>query len=117
MAVTPLELARVAAIAAADKKAEDLVLIDLTEASDVCDYFLVASANNARQVDAVVDEIEERVLKNCAEKVLSQEGKAEGNWVLLDYGAVVCHIFTPETRDYYRIESLWGDAPRVELSN
>lgn len=115
MPVTALELARVAALAASDKKAADLLVLDLTEASDVCDYFVIATAANNRQVDAVVDEIEERVQKNCGEKVLSQEGKAEGTWVLLDYGAVVCHIFTPETREFYRLENLWGDAPRIEI--
>ena len=97
MAVTSLELSRIAATAADDKKATDIILIDLTEASDVCDYFLIATANNRPQLDAVV------------------EGKARSSWVLLDYGTLVCHIFLPETRDFYRLERLWGDAPRVKL--
>lgn len=115
MSVTPLEIARVAAIAADGKKATALCLIDLTEASDVCDYFLICTGQNKRLVDSVVDEVEERVRLNCGEKPLSIEGRAEGSWVLMDYGSVVVHVFTPETRDYFRLEKLWGDAPRVEL--
>lgn len=116
MSVTPLELARVAAQAADAKKATDICLIDLTEASDVCDYFVVATAANRRQVDAVVDEVEERVRLNCDERPLSMEGREELSWVLIDYGAVVVHVFVPEAREYYRLERLWGDAPRVPLS-
>ena len=117
MAVTSLELSRIAATAADDKKATDIILIDLTEASDVCDYFLIATANNRPQLDAVVAGIEEKVRVNCGEKPLSVEGKARSSWVLLDYGTLVCHIFLPETRDFYRLERLWGDAPRVKPSN
>ena len=115
MAVTSLELSRIAATAADDKKATDIILIDLTEASDVCDYFLIATANNRPQLDAVVEGIEEKVRVNCGEKPLAVEGKARSSWVLLDYGTLVCHIFLPETRDFYRLERLWGDAPRVKL--
>ena len=115
MAVTSLELSRIAATAADDKKATDIILIDLTEASDVCDYFLIATANNRPQLDAVVEGIEEKVRVNCGEKPLSVEGKARSSWVLLDYGTLVCHIFLPETRDFYRLERLWGDAPHVQL--
>ena len=115
MGVPPLELARVAAIAADGKKATDICLIDLTSASDVCDYFLICTGQNQRLVDSVVDEVEEKVRVNCDEKPLSIEGRAEGTWVLMDFGPVVVHVFTPETRDYFRLEKLWGDAPRVEL--
>lgn len=115
MAVTPLELAKAAAIAADDKKATDLVLIDLCEASDVCDYFLICTAANAPQMDATVDAICEKVGANCGEKPLSIEGRAQTGWVLMDYGAVVVHVFRPEAREYFRLENLWGDAPRVDL--
>ena len=107
MPLTPLEIARVAAGAADDKKAEDLVLLDLSSKTDVCDYFLICTGANARQVDAIVDEVREKVSKNCGISPLS--------WVLIDYGCVVVHVFRPETREYYRLENLWGDAPRVEL--
>ncbi len=115
MSVTPLELAKIAAAAADDKKAYDIVLLDLTELSDVCDYFLIATTMNAHQADAVVDEIEKKVRENCHEDPLSIEGRAGKRWILMDYGAVVIHVFDQETREFYRIERLWGDAPRVEL--
>lgn len=116
MAVTPLELAKVAAIAADDKKATDIVLIDLVGVSDVCDYFLICTAANNRLSDAIVEEIEEKVRVNCATKPLSVEGKARSQWILMDFGSVVVHVFSPELRDFYRLERLWGDAPRVELA-
>lgn len=115
MAVTPLELARIAAMAADEKKADDIVLLDLGGLSDVCDYFLICSAGNPRLLDAVIDEIEEKVKKNTGMGPLSHEGRAGSSWVLLDYGSVVVHAFLPETRDFYRLERLWGDAPRVDL--
>lgn len=115
MTVTPLELAKVAAAAADAKKATDVCLLDLSDESDVCDYFLVCSASNDRLAEAIVDEVEERVRVNCGEKPLSVEGRAGRSWVLMDYGAVVVHVFQPGARDYYRLERLWGDAPRVDL--
>lgn len=115
MAVTPLELAKVAAIAADDKKATDIVLIDLTEATDVCDFFLICTAANRPQLDAVVEAVEEKVRTNCGEKPMAVEGRAGSNWVLIDYGSVVVHVFKPEVRDFYRLDRLWGEAPRVPL--
>lgn len=115
MSVTPLELARVAAAAADEKKATDICLIDISNTSDICDYFLIASAANRRLADAIVDEIEERVRLNCNEKPFSIEGREELAWTLIDYGSVVVHIFQPEAREYYRLDKLWGDAPRVKL--
>ncbi|MDO4806257.1 MAG: ribosome silencing factor [Coriobacteriales bacterium] len=112
---TPLELARIAALAADEKKATDIVLLDLEGLSDVCDYFLICTAANARMLSSVVDEIEEKVKKNTGLGPLSHEGRAGASWVLLDYGSVVIHAFLPETRDYYRLERLWGDAPQVDL--
>ena len=116
MPVTPLELAKVAAFAADSKKADDIVLLDLTSKTDVCDYFLICTGDNARQVDAIVDEVREKVSANCGVSPLSCEGREGLSWVLLDYGSVVVHVFRPETRDYYRLERLWGDAPAVELN-
>lgn len=115
MSVTPLELAKVAAAAADDKKAYDIALLDLTQLSDMCDYFLIASAMNAHQADAIVDEIEKKVRLNCAEDPISIEGRDGMHWILMDYGPVVIHIFDEETRRYYRLERLWGDAPRIDL--
>ncbi len=115
MSVTPLELSRIAAAAADEKKADDIVLIDLTGQTDVCDYFLILSASNPRLLDAIVDEVEEKVRINCDERPLSIEGRDERSWILMDYGSVVIHAFLPETRDFYRLERLWGDAPLVDL--
>lgn len=114
MTVTSLEIARTAARAADSKKAEDVVLLDLTPVTDVCDYFLICSGANARQVDAIVDEVRARVGSDCGLSPISCEGREGLSWVLVDYGSVVVHVFRPETRDYYRLESLWGDAPRVD---
>ena len=115
MAVTSLELAKVAAVAADDKKATDISLIGLTGLSDVCDYFLICTAANRPQLDAVIEAIEEKVKANCGEKPLAVEGRAGSNWVLIDYGSVVAHVFKPEIRDFYRLDRLWGEAPRVRL--
>lgn len=115
MAITPLELAKIAATAADDKKATDILVLDLTDKSDVCDYFVICSVTNNPMLDAVVEEIEEKVRKNCGEKPLSVEGRARSTWVLIDYGAVVIHVFREETREFYRLERLWGDAPHVRL--
>ena len=115
MTATPLEIAKVAALAADSKKASDVVLLDLSSKTDVCDYFLICSGENARQVDAIVDEVREKVSANCGVSPISCEGREGLSWVLIDYGSVVVHVFKPETRDFYRLEALWGDAPRVDL--
>ena len=115
MTVTSLELAKVAAIAADSKKASDLILLDLSSKTDVCDYFLICSGENARQVDAIVDEVREKVSANCGISPISCEGREGLSWVLVDYGSVVVHVFRRETREFYRLETLWADAPRVEL--
>lgn len=111
--VPAIEVARAAADAAEFKGAEDVCIVDLTELSDVCDYFVIATGGNTRMVDAIVDEVEEKVAKTCGEHPFSIEGREERSWILMDYGSVVVHSFTPEAREYYRLEKLWGDAPRV----
>ena len=105
----------VAAQAAYDKKGEDVQVLDLTELSDVCDYFVLATGTNNRQVDSIVDEIEEKVAEACGEHPFSIEGREQKTWMLMDYGSVVVHVFTPEARDFYRLEKLWGDAPQLPL--
>lgn len=115
MAVTPLELAKIAATAADDKKATDILMLDLTDKSDVCDYFLICTVANNPMMNAVVEAVEEKVRLNCGEKPLSIEGRAGSTWVLVDYGPVVVHVFREESRDFYRLERLWGDAPHVHL--
>lgn len=112
--IDPKEKALSIARAAWEKHAQNPVLIEVKSSSDVTDYFLVCSANSDRGVKTIVDSIEQR-LKELGEKVLGIEGYSEGNWVLIDSADVVAHIFYEPLRDFYDIESLWIDAPRVEL--
>ncbi len=93
------------------KEGEDVQVLHLTELSDVCDYFVIATGTNNRQVDSIVDEIEEKVAEACGEHPFSIEGREQKTWMLMDYGSVVVHVFTPEAREFYRLEKLWGDAP------
>lgn len=115
METASLSLALAAAAAADAKKAEDIVLLDLSGLSDVCDCFLVCSARTNPQMDAVVEAIREKLQQEAGQKPLSVEGRAGSSWILMDYGPLVVHVFKPETRDFYRLESLWGEAPRVPL--
>lgn len=113
--VTAEQVARAAAQALSDKKGEDVAVLDLSTLSDVCDFFVLGTGLNNRQVDALVDEVEEKVAKAYGEHPFSIEGRDERSWILMDYGSVVVHVFTPEAREHYRLERLWGDAPRLEL--
>jgi ribosome-associated protein len=109
-----LELTREAALAAADKLAGGILALDVSEHLVITDVFLLASAPNDRQVRAIVDAIEERLLKVGA-RPLRREGEREGRWVLLDFGELVCHVQHTEEREYYALERLWRDCPVVDL--
>ena len=98
--------------AASDKKALDIVTIDMRKVSGVCDYFVIASGASTTQVRAIADHIS-RKLKERGERLWHIEGEREALWVLLDYGDVVAHVFLEETRRFYDLERLWGDAPQV----
>jgi ribosome-associated protein len=100
--------------AAADKKARDLVVLDIGEFLSITDFFVICSANSDRQVRTIADEVE-RMLKEMDVKPLRSEGEPSGGWVLIDYGDFVVHVFTDEARAYYDLERLWKDAPRPEL--
>lgn len=102
--------------AASEKKATDIVLLDLREKSRVTDFFVICTGNSTPQVQAISQNIEEK-LKESGQTVLRVEGYREGRWVLLDYGDVVVHVFRPDTREFYGLERLWGDAPRAEEPN
>ncbi len=108
------ELVLAAADAAASKLATDVVAIDVSNQLVITDAFLLASAPNDRQVAAIVDAVEERLLRLGA-KPLRREGERDGRWVLLDYGEVVVHIQHDEERVYYALERLWKDCPLIEL--
>lgn len=108
------ELARIAALAADSKQAEDLVALDVSEPLPLTDIFLLASGRNERNVLAVAAEVEDK-LNEAGVKTLRREGRAEGRWVLLDFGDVVVHVQHAEEREYYALERLWKDGPAIEL--
>ncbi len=109
-----VELATEAALAAADKLATDVLAIDVSEQLVITDVFLLAAAPNDRQVRAIVEAIEERLLKSGV-KPVRREGEREGRWVLLDFGELVVHVQHAEEREYYALERLWRDCPLVPL--
>ena len=109
-----VELVRMAARAAADKLAQQIVAFDVSDQLAITDAFLLASAGNDRQVRAVVDEVEDR-LREAGAKPLAREGEREARWVLLDYGEVVVHVQREEERQFYALERLWRDCPTIEL--
>src|SRR5258705_8827267 len=107
------ELALTAAQAAADKKAEDIVILDVADQLIITDAFLVASAPNERQVLSIVDAIEERLLQLPERaKPVRREGERGGRWVLLDYVDIVVHVQHTEEREFYSLDRLWKDCPQ-----
>jgi ribosome-associated protein len=107
---------RVAADAARDKKAFHVVALEVTKLTSLADSFLLCSGGSARQVAAIVDEVERR-LRDCDWRPLHIEGDPRSGWVLLDYGSFIVHVFTEERRAYYALDSLWGDAPRLDAAD
>ncbi|MFC7342204.1 ribosome silencing factor [Saccharopolyspora griseoalba] len=108
------QLALVAAQAAADKKATDVVLMDVSEQLVITDCFMVASAPNERQVESIVEAVEEK-MRAAGTKPVRREGAREGRWVLLDFVDVVVHVQHDEERSFYQLEKLWKDCPRIEF--
>lgn len=109
-----IKLAKIAAQAAHDKKAENIALIDVSDHLVITDVFLIASASNDRQVGAIVDAIEE-ALAAVDVKPIRREGEREGKWVLLDYFDIVIHIQQSEERSLYDLERLWRDCPHIPV--
>ena len=109
------EMVRIACKAIDDKKAIDIKVIDIHEVSVIADYFIIASGNNLNQVQAIVDNVEEQ-LGRAGYEPKQVEGTRGSNWILMDYGGVIVHIFYPEARSYYDLEHLWADAQPVDLS-
>ena len=108
------EIALTAAQAAADKKAQDIVVIDVAEQLYITDAFVIASASNERQVIAIVDAIEEELLKRPEKaKRVRREGERQGRWVLLDYVDIVVHVQHTEEREFYALDRLWADCPVI----
>jgi len=111
---TSKEKAFLCARALLDRKAIDLVIIEVGNLSSFTDYFLICSGNSDRQVQAIASHIEEKMSKQGI-RPLGVEGKREGRWILLDYGDVIVHVFYQPAREFYDLERLWSEAPRVEL--
>jgi ribosome-associated protein len=109
-----VELAIAAARAASDRKAQEIIALDVSSQLVLTDVFVIASGTNERQVGAIVDAVEEALFKLGA-KALRREGKTQGRWVLIDFGDVVVHVQHAEDRVYYALERLWRDCPVIEL--
>ena len=111
--LSTLEKVMIAANAADGKKATDIVIQDVRELMDATDFFVIVTAQNNRQISAVINAIEEDLIEKAGVKPFGVEGANEGFWALLDYNDFVVHVFQPEGRDYYRLEEVWNDAPTV----
>lgn len=109
-----IDLAHVAARAAGDKLAQQIVAFDVSDQLAITDVFVIASASNDRQVKAIVEEVQAK-LRDVGAKPLRREGEREGRWVLLDYGEIVVHVQHEEEREFYALERLWRDCPSIAL--
>lgn len=114
--MTANQVAALAAGALDAKKGEDIRLIEITDVSTLADYFLICTATSSTHVKALCDAVEE-AMDEAQEPMLSREGHRSGTWVLLDFGCVVVHVFTAETRAFYDLERLWQDGKEIELSS
>ena len=108
----PVELARRIVELAEDKKAADIVLLDLSELTTLADHFVICSGGSERQLEAIADGIIE-ALRGEGVRPIGREGVAASHWVLIDFGAVVVHVFTPPEREYYQLERHWSEAKTV----
>jgi ribosome-associated protein len=111
----PTEIAR-AVQAALDKKAIDVVVLDLRHTPAFTDFFLLCSGQNTRQVHAIADAIEE-ALRDVKVRPAHVEGYERADWILMDFFTFIVHVFSPHTREFYSLERLWGDAERIEVPN
>jgi len=112
--MTPLELTKLALNVLTDKKAKDIKILQTSELTVIADYFIIASGTSQRQLRTLSDELK-NVLEEHGEPALRTEGKAGGGWVLIDFGCLVVHLFVEETRKFYDLERLWGDAKEVNI--
>ncbi len=109
------KLARACAEAAADKKAEDIQIIDLRGISDFTDFFIVCSGTSDPQLKAIAGGIRNRVRDEFGHGALSEDGAPTSRWVVIDFAQVIVHVFHSEARSFYMLEDLWGDAPRIDF--
>ena len=109
------EEVKLALHSASEKKAFDLRALDLREIASFTEFFIIASGSNQRQVQAITDEIEEQLKKQLKSKPIRTEGYSSAEWILMDYGDFIVHIFEKNAREFYDLERLWRDARRFEL--
>src|SRR3954470_612140 len=114
--LTPLELAQRIAALAGEKLAEDVVILDMRPVAIYTDFLVVCSGRTPRQATSIYDEVRERLKYDEGLMPRSVDGQSQGSWIIADYLDAVLHVFTPETRAYYRLEELWGDVPLVEVA-
>jgi ribosome-associated protein len=113
--LTPLEQARRTAALCQEKLATDVTILDMRGVCDFTDFFVIATGRNARQTKAIYDEVSGVLKREHDALPRSSAGATEATWIVADYLDVVLHLFTPETRGFYRLEELWSDVPSVEL--
>ena len=114
--LTPLEQAQRIADLAQEKLASDITILDMRPVCSYTDYFVICTGQNPRQTKAIYDEVHDRLKGDERLVPRSVNGVAEARWILVDYLDVVLHVFTPDARDYYRLEDLWGDVPSVDVA-
>ncbi len=115
MAATSKELAKIACAALQDKKANDIKVIDISGVSVLADYFIIASGSNRNQVQAMVDSVQEDLLKKAGAEAKQVEGYQTANWILLDYGDIIVHVFDEENRLFYDLERIWRDGKDMKI--
>ena len=113
--LTPIEHARRIAGLAQDKLAQDVLILDMRPVCSYTDFFVLATGGNPRQTKAIWDEVHDTLKHDEGVLPRSVAGEPEGRWIVGDYLDVVLHVFTPDAREYYRLEELWGDVPSIEL--
>ncbi len=109
------ELALLVAQAIDEKKGKDISILELKDLSLITDYFVLGNGNSRTQTQAIADNVEEQLAKHGI-TLLRREGYPEGRWILMDFGTVVVHVFQEEERNFYNLERLWGDAPRIPFA-
>jgi ribosome-associated protein len=114
-AAASLEEARIAVSTGADKKAENIVVLDVRTLTSYADYLVIMSASSDRQVSAIADAIDDE-LRKAGHRPIGVEGSGTSNWVLIDTGDIVVHVFLEEAREFYDLDRLWADAPRIDLA-
>jgi len=107
------KIARIAAKAADERKAEDVLVLNMEGLTVICDYFVICTGNSMPHLKAIAESITDAVRKELAIKPRAMDGETGSKWIVIDFGSVIIHILSPEMREFYRLENLWGDAPRM----